>query len=433
MIRSKQWKKELEKRKIPLAKRALGRYDIGAEVFPAQFIDSHKEHDMKKITQRVTKSMLLILLLFSLYCGTIQATQGQIDEVQDNIEELEEKKEEAEQQAESLSESANNLTGDLKELNDSLSRVTTELNDTEEQLDNTRKELEETRTQLEAAKVQEQQQYEAMKKRIQFLYEMDTDSLVEILMESNSIVDFLNRSEYIVSIHEYDRSMLETYRTTKEQIAQKEQELESKEAQLAALQQQETEKKQELSELINSTSQKLASAKEQIAAAKMEAEAYEAEIERQKEYEAQLEAQKVAEDAARLEEIRQQEEELRQNTENQTPIVTDASDQALLAALIQCEAGGESYEGKLAVGSVVINRVRSSYFPDTIAGVIYQSGQFSPVASGRFATVLAEGADESCMQAANEVLGGRITVDCLYFRRNTGTIDGIVIGNHVFY
>ena len=82
---------------------------------------------------------------------------------------------------------------------------------------------------------------------------------------------------------------------------------------------------------------------------------------------------------------------------------------------------------------MVINRVRSSYFPNSIAGVIYQSGQFSPVASGRFATVLAEGADESCVQAAAEVLGGRITIDCLYFRRNTGAIEGTVIGNHVFY
>ena len=111
----------------------------------------------------------------------------------------------------------------------------------------------------------------------------------------------------------------------------------------------------------------------------------------------------------------------------------DASDVSLLAALIQCEAGGESYEGKLAVGSVVINRVNSSHFPNTVAGVIYQGGQFSPVASGRFASVLAQGANSSCTSAAQEVLGGNITTSCLYFRRNDGSIPGIVIGNHVFY
>lgn len=388
---------------------------------------------MKKIGKKITRTLLLICFICSLYGGTIQATQGQIDEVKENIDELEEKKEEAQQQADALSDSADSLTGDLKELDESLAQATSELNETETQLKSTREELEQTKIDLEAAKAQEQQQYDAMKKRIQFMYEMDTDSMMEILMESKSIVDFLNRSEYIVSIHEYDRNMLEAYRATKEEIASKEQQLETKEAELVALQQKETEKKQELASLVNSTSQKLTAAKEQLAVAKADAASYEAEIARQKEYEEQLEAQKAAEDAKRLEEIRQQEEEMKQNEENKAPINADASEQALLAALIQCEAGGESYEGKLAVGSVVINRVRSSHFPGSIAGVIYQSGQFSPVASGRFAAVLAEGADASCVQAAAEVLGGRITVDCLYFRRNTGAIEGIVIGNHVFY
>ncbi len=388
---------------------------------------------MKKIGKKITRTLLLICFICSLYGGTIQATQGQIDEVKENIDELEEKKEEAQQQADALSDSADSLTGDLKELDESLAQATSELNETETQLKSTREELEQTKIDLEAAKAQEQQQYDAMKKRIQFMYEMDTDSMMEILMESKSIVDFLNRSEYIVSIHEYDRNMLDAYRATKEEIASKEQQLETKEAELVALQQQETEKKQELASLVNSTSQKLTAAKEQLAVAKADAASYEAEIARQKEYEEQLEAQKAAEDAKRLEEIRQQEEEMKQNEENKAPINADASEQALLAALIQCEAGGESYEGKLAVGSVVINRVRSSHFPGSIAGVIYQSGQFSPVASGRFAAVLAEGAEASCVQAAAEVLGGRITVDCLYFRRNTGAIEGIVIGNHVFY
>ena len=154
-----------------------------------------------------------------------------------------------------------------------------------------------------------------------------------------------------------------------------------------------------------------------------------AEIEKQKAYEAQLEAQKAKEDAARMSEIKAQEAEGADGSKVQT----QAGDLELLAALIECEAGGEPYEGKLAVGSVVLNRVASSHFPNSVVGVIYQSGQFSPVASGRFATVLARGADASSTQAAQEVIGGRITVKCLYFRRNNGTIQGTVIGNHVFY
>lgn len=75
-----------------------------------------------------------------------------------------------------------------------------------------------------------------------------------------------------------------------------------------------------------------------------------------------------------------------------------AGDQALLAALIYCEAGGESYEGQLAVGSVVMNRVRSQAYPNSVSGVIYQGGQFSPVASGRLATVLGSGLTSGILQ-----------------------------------
>lgn len=66
----------------------------------------------------------------------------------------------------------------------------------------------------------------------------------------------------------------------------------------------------------------------------------------------------------------------RQEAENngEFSYVPSDSDLYLLGAIIQCEADGEPYEGKLAVGSVVMNRVRSSYFPNTVSGVIYQSG-----------------------------------------------------------
>lgn len=104
----------------------------------------------------------------------------------------------------------------------------------------------------------------------------------------------------------------------------------------------------------------------------------------------------------------------------------------LLAAIIQCEAGGESHEGKVAVGAVVLNRVRSGQFPDNITDVVYQSGQFSPVASGILSNVLAQGARSDCYEAAREALAGAKPVgDCLYF--NSGSGQGIQIGNQHFY
>ena len=106
----------------------------------------------------------------------------------------------------------------------------------------------------------------------------------------------------------------------------------------------------------------------------------------------------------------------------------------LLAALIQCEAGGESYIGQVAVGNVVMNRVESANHPDTISEVIYAAGQFSPVRNGSLSRTLSSGnISGSCKQAALEAIAGSEPVgDKLYFRRVNGR-SGQVIGNHVFY
>ena len=195
-------------------------------------------------------------------------------------------------------------------------------------------------------------------------------------------------------------------------------------------------------------------------------------MERQKQYEKELERQKAEEDQKREEEIRKQEEELKRIREEEqkqrrreeeerqrkqqeqkqdsgqqgggsgsgasggstgSSYAAGAGDLELLSTIIYCEAGNQSYEGQLAVGSVILNRVESSSFPNSISGVIYQSGQFSPVASGRFAHALAAGLGSQCLSAAQAVLNGSRNVDCLYFRVDNGLIDGTVIGNHVFY
>ncbi|MCM1191902.1 MAG: cell wall hydrolase [Butyrivibrio sp.] len=113
---------------------------------------------------------------------------------------------------------------------------------------------------------------------------------------------------------------------------------------------------------------------------------------------------------------------------------TDADTLLLLAALIQCEAGGEPYEGQVAVGAVVMNRVRSPAYPDSIHGVIYASGQFTPAMSGKVNRVYESGRIyESCIRAAEEALSGVSNVgDMTHFRRVNGR-EGLVIGHHVFY
>ena len=115
-------------------------------------------------------------------------------------------------------------------------------------------------------------------------------------------------------------------------------------------------------------------------------------------------------------------------------VLTSASELNILAALVQCEAGGESYEGQLAVASVVMNRVRCGAYPNTITDVIYASGQFSPANSTKMSNLALSGnIKASCLQAAQEAINGNCNIgDALHFRR-AGNKDGIIIGNHVFW
>lgn len=361
------------------------------------------------------------------------ATQSEIDKVNENINELEQEQEESRQELTDLEADKAYLDGKLKSLNSQLSAAAQELSGLQEQLEAKNAEILLNQQQLKSARQEEEKQYENMKKRIRFLYEKGETGLLEVMLEAKNFAEFINHGKYVESIYEYDRNMLEQYRAVKEDIAVRELRLQQEQQELEALARQQEEKLGRVEQLVAEVKTNLNNTNQQIAGTEDEIADYEKQLEKQKAYEAELEAKKAAEDAKRLEEIRRQEEELK-NQQGQQPIISDSeSDIAMLAALIECEAGGESYEGKLAVGSVVLNRVRSSHFPNTLVEVIYQPGQFSPVASGRFATVLNRGASASCIQAARENLSGTITVNCLYFRRNTGTIQGIVIGNHVFY
>ena len=115
-----------------------------------------------------------------------------------------------------------------------------------------------------------------------------------------------------------------------------------------------------------------------------------------------------------------------------------SADQYLLARLVYAEARGESYKGKVAVAAVALNRVRSSSFPNTLSGVIYQSNAFESVSNGS----INKKPDSDCLRAAREAMNGwDPTGGCLYFYNaaqvSTGSwiksrVVKTVIGNHSF-
>ena len=145
----------------------------------------------------------------------------------------------------------------------------------------------------------------------------------------------------------------------------------------------------------------------------------------------EIEEVQTAEEAARIAAEAQQAALAAQAA--QTAAIS-AEELKLLANIIYCEAGSESYVGKVAVGNVIMNRVKSASQPNTITEVVYAKGQFSPVRNGSLQRALSsDKADAACYQAAIEALAGAQPVGGkLFFRRNNGR-SGQVIGHHVFY
>ena len=309
------------------------------------------------------------------------------------------------------------LESELSGLNSELKSLDKELEQILSDIKKTSANLEHTREELAVAKGLEEAQYESMKLRIKYMYENGNTNMLELVFSSSCMAEFINRVEYYSAITEYDRKLLSDFAENSELIAQKEESLVKEQKRLQSLQKELDEKEQKLSSEISST--QLA----KLELAKKEAE----------------EAEKLAQE--KVEPIIPEKETEKDDAPGDSyetsfgpSIETTASDVELLAALIECEAGSKHYEGMLAVGSVVVNRMKSRHYPDTLRGVIYQSGQFTPAHDGKIERVLERGVKDSCVVAAQDALSGKNNVgDCVSFRAASSGRPGTIIGDNVFF
>ncbi len=327
-----------------------------------------------------------------------------------------------------LQETTEGLKGELNSLNNSLTQVSNNLADLEEQIRIKLGEIDKTQAALEEAERIEREQYEAMKKRIQFMYEKRDYILLEMLFGSASFSELLNRNEYIEQLSAYDRQQLASYQETRAQIEQTKARLIGEKEELDELRVKVEAEQSRFAGLVSQTSGKISNYQHKISEAEQEMLAYEQELAEQNNNIAQL--QKQLEEERRLSLLAAQ-----SAWRDISEISFADGDRYLLANLIYCEAGNQPFEGQVAVGAVVMNRVMSAVFPDTVVGVIYQNKQFSPVASGRLALALAEDhATPACYQAADQAMKGATTVgSCLFFFSFLEGLSGKQIGGHIFY
>lgn len=355
-------------------------------------------------------------------------TQQQITQTQQEKNELENQLSQTQENLEDLKGEHKSLQGELSNLNQQLTSVSAKLEELEGQIRDKEQEIAETQAALDEAKATENWQYACMVIRVREMYERNDTSYINALLNEGSFSDMLNAADRFEKIADYDKEKLEEYKENRIFIEETEERLQGEKVELDNLKAAAEEEKNKVSGLISQTSNAIAKYADQISDAEQAALEYEAEI-KKKEEDLEYLKKKLAE------ELRMSQAAANATWRDISEVNFAENDLELLANLIYCEAGGEPDEGKLAVGAVVINRVLSSVYPDTVVGVIYQKSQFSPVGSGRLELALTNHrATRSCYEAAEKAMSGITNVgNCVYFRTPIEGLTGINIGGHVFY
>lgn len=309
--------------------------------------------------------------------------------------------------SEELESKTSELETELEGINQELAAISEKISSTQMQIAITDGEIQRTQESLQVAEAKEAQQYEDMKTRIKYMYETGDATLLEWLCSAENLSDFLNKADFIQNISDYDRNMLAELQETQQQIASQKETLEAQQDSLTELQANLESQQVELQARAKATSTDLAAFQERLAQAR---------------------AEEAARQAAAQQTV--------SSGINQSGSITVASDEiTLLAALLECEAY-QDYNSLLAVATVIMNRVADPRFGNSITDVIYASGQFEPVWTGRLDAVLSKGPTSLSMQVAQDAVNGaRLAAvsDCYYFLYAGTGHAGVNIGNNVFF
>lgn len=429
--------------------------------------------------RELLKKILCLAICCSIFMGLFSEPLVQVfavsEETQNAIDEAEDEKNKLENELNQQEENKGNLENQketeeqkLENLKAQYKSISSDLTALDQKKVEKEAEIEAKTAELDAAIAKQEEQYEKMKMRIQYLYEEPEISVFELILKDSSIAQMLNRVDNTVQIQKYDRNQLESFQEITAQIEEQKQGLElakqeldnliaeakDKQAQVAALQ-------KKTSASINEYLNQIAKAEEEIGNTE---EALKAKSEALKKLYAQAQAEEAAERRRQAEEAARRLQEAIANgsikPEDSGIVYGDLNltqaEMDMLTAMIYCEARGESYEGQLAVGYVIMNRVRSTRFPNNLESVLREHKQFEPAGSGRFDIVLTaywgkipgvigQSEWESCQKAAMVCVNSESNVgESLFFRTHApvpqlaenleaAEVPYWIIGNHIFY
>lgn len=275
---------------------------------------------MEKQKRRIVGGFLVLVMCagMSLNAGAVT-----IDEAEKKADQLEQQKESAEAEKQKLTSRLNGIIDDM--------------NETQEKLTAKEEEIDAAEQELVQAKIDENNQYESMKKRIKFMYEGGNTQLLEVLVKSESIGDLLNKAEYVSQLSLYDRDMLTEFQNTVKEVEEKEAALKAEYEELNELQDQLSEQQTEVQELIDSKEAQISDIQDEIKA-----------------------------NAETLDRLKKEAEEAKRLREEQA---------AAAAAAASSSGGGSSYTAASS-GNVVSG---SGYFTHPCPGMTYQSSYFGEI------------------------------------------------------
>ena len=367
-------------------------------------------------------------LCFILSCFT--TTYSYAENSQDTRKEYEDEK----STAAAYERTAELLTDEIMGINKKIAETTMNIENLQGEilvLDAEIEEVEKKYFEYEDALIKER---EKVDKVISLMYErsVNEDELESVLRDGD-ISSVTNREEYLKGINDYYNKTISEYNKMVLEASEQENELNSlrldRETQIIDLKK----KQQEMSADIKELGELMLEAEEKAEDAKALSDALAKKVD-------ELETQERAALAAKKYDGSNSNVDFSGNGTDyyyEAPYPYTPEELILMAGIIEAEAGSVSYPGMVAVGSVIMNRVNSPDFGNTIEGVVYAPYQFEPAETGRLAMILAEGPAGSCMTAAKEVLDGKRNVPNLYFKAawyaEENGISGVNIGGNVFH
>ncbi len=266
-------------------------------------------HLYRKYIKQGLAFLLLLLIVYTSvpYVYATEDADSQTEESaksensedeKDNSEELEELEEERQQTLDaidnlkdsinsvqnninSLQSEKNTIQSYINQLDKQMNTLASEIADFEEKIEGKIEDIEETKEELEKAKIACDEQYESMKMRIQFIYENPSASLIEMLCSSDNIAEFINRADYVASMSNYDRDMMNKLLATKEEIALKEETLEAELEELEMMQAELESQKKKVNASINAKKGELTAKANELGGATADRETYKEQLEEQ--------------------------------------------------------------------------------------------------------------------------------------------------------